>query len=74
MVNLKQIKITLDNLGVSSAKVEEAFSALEEQLNELNGISVQGRDTLDQMLGCMMGIEQILGIDEQNQPGRRMNR
>lgn len=74
MVNLKQVKVTLANLGVSSEKVDEAFSALEALLKELDTISVQGRDTIDQMLGCMMGIEQILGVDEQNQPGRRMNR
>ena len=75
MVNLKQIKSTLENLGVETEKVDAAISALEEQLSALNVISVNGRDIIDQMLGCMMGIEQILGIDEQNQNhGRRFNR
>lgn len=66
MVTLKQIKFTLQQLGVETDKVDIAMKTLEELSETLNGITVQGRDTIDQMLGCMMGIEQILGNEDQN--------
>ena len=71
MVNLKQLKYTLGNLGIESGKVDIAVSALEELGESLEKITVQGREAIDQMLGCMMGIEQIIGNDEgQNNRGR----
>lgn len=70
MVNLKQLKITLESLGQKTDKVGVAIAALEELANDLESVSVTGRDAVDQMLGCMMGIEQILG-KEDNKPGFR---
>ena len=61
MVNLKQIKITLLNLGIDASKIDDSISSLEQMREDLNAIPVQGRDIIDNMLGCMMGIEQILG-------------
>ena len=78
VVNLKQVKSTLANLGVETEKVDAAIFSLEEALNVLDDIPVHGRDTIDHMLGCMMGIEQILGIEEQNKQSppvpRQINR
>lgn len=65
MANLKQLKYTLGNLGIESGKVDVAISALEEVSESLEKITVQGREAIDQMLGCMMGIEQIIGNEEQ---------
>lgn len=65
MANLKQLKFTLNNLGIESGKVDVAISALEEVSESLEKITVQGREEIDQMLGCMMGIEQIIGNEEQ---------
>ena len=65
MANLKQLKFTLNNLGIESGKVDIAISALEEVSESLEKIAVQGREAIDQMLGCMMGIEQIIGNEEQ---------
>lgn len=65
MANLKQLKFTLNNLGIESGKVDVAISALEEVSESLEKITVQGREAIDQMLGCMMGIEQIIGNEEQ---------
>ena len=65
MANLKQLKFTLTNLGIESGKVDVAISALEEVSESLEKITVQGREAIDQMLGCMMGIEQIIGNEEQ---------
>ena len=65
MANLKQLKFTLNNLGIESSKVDVAISALEEVSESLEKITVQGREAIDQMLGCMMGIEQIIGNEEQ---------
>lgn len=71
MVNLKQIKVTLSNLGVETDKVDDAIKALEELNSVLDEKEVKGKDVLDQMLGCMLGIEQIIGNDEgQNNRGR----
>ena len=65
MANLKQLKFTLNNLGIESGEVDIAISALEEVGESLERITVQGREAIDQMLGCMMGIEQIIGNEEQ---------
>ena len=65
MANLKQLKFTLNNLGIESGKVDVAISALEEVSESLEKITVQGREAIDQMLGCMMGIEQIIGNEDQ---------
>lgn len=65
MANLKQLKYTLGNLGLSSEKVDAAMTALEELGEALEEISVKGREQIYQLLGCMMGIEQIIGNEEQ---------
>ena len=73
MANLKQLKFTLESLGQKSDKVDTAIASLEELGASLENVSVKGRDAVDQMLGCMMGIEQIIGNEDQSN-SRRFNR
>lgn len=70
MANLKQVKYTLEHLetvdGDASAEyVDKAIEALETAKEALNTISVRGRDNLDQLLGCMLGIDMILGNENE---------
>ena len=74
MANLKQLKFTLESIGQKSDKVDTAIAALEELSEALENVSVKGRDAVDQMLGCMMGIEQIIGNDNQSNNSRQFNR
>ena len=70
MVNLKQLKFTLESIGQKSDKVDTAIASLEELGASLENVSVKGRDAVDQMLGCMMGIEQIIGNEDQSNSRR----
>lgn len=70
MANLKQVKYTLENLDVidgdkSLKYVDTAIESLETAKEALNTISVRGRTNLDQLLGCMLGIDMILGINDE---------
>lgn len=69
MVNLKQVKYTLEHLDVidgdtSTQYVDEAIAALETAAEALNTIGVRGRENLDRLLGIMLGIDMILGNEE----------
>ena len=70
MANLKQVKYTLENLDIidgdnSTTYVVQAIEALEAASEALNTIAVRGKDNLDQLLGCMLGIDMILGKAEE---------
>lgn len=69
MTNLKQVKYTLEHIDIidgdnSTEYIDKAVEALETAAEALNTISVRGKDNLDQLLGCMLGIEMILGKEE----------
>lgn len=69
MTNLKQVKYTLEHIDIidgdnSTEYIDKAVEALETAAEALNTIAVRGRDNLDQLLGCMLGIEMILGKEE----------
>ena len=69
MVNLKQVKYTLEHLDVidgdtSTQYVDEAIAALETAAEALNTIGVRGLENLDRLLGIMLGIDMILGNEE----------
>ena len=69
MANLKQVKYTLEHLdaidGDTSVKyIDAAIESLETASDALNTISVRGRESLDMLLGIMLGIDMILGKDE----------
>lgn len=69
MANLAQVKYTLEHLEViggdnSSEHIDKAITELERAAAALNTITVQGRENLDSLLGCMLGIDMILGRDQ----------
>ena len=70
MANLKQVKYTLEHLDVidgdtSLEYVDKAIEALETASEALNTIGVRGRSNLDMLLGIMLGIDMILGKEEE---------
>ena len=70
MANLKQVKYTLENLDAidgdkSTEYVDKAIESLETAAEALNTISVRGRTNLDMLLGIMLGIDMILGNEEE---------
>lgn len=70
MANLKQVKYTLENLDVidgdkSTEYVDKAIESLETAAEALNTISVRGRTNIDMLLGIMLGIDMILGNEEE---------
>lgn len=69
MANLKQVKYTLEHLDVidgdtSTEYIDKAVEALETASEALNTIGVRGKNNLDMLLGCMLGIDEILGREE----------
>lgn len=44
-------------------KLYDAREIIKNALKEMDTLSVQGRDALDTLLGCMMGLESIVGKD-----------
>lgn len=71
--SLKQIIGALTDLFVLDGdkspillKLDEAREIIKTALSEMDGLSVQGRGALDTLLGCMMGLESIIGKDENN--------
>lgn len=69
MANLRQVKYTLENTDVvdgntSTQYIDEAIKSLETASDALNSISVKGRENLDKLLGIMLALDMILGIDE----------
>lgn len=69
MTNLKQVRYTLEHIDIidgdnSTEYIDKAVEALETAAEALNTIAVRGRDNLDQLLGCMLGIDMILGKEE----------
>lgn len=69
MANLKQVKYTLEHLDCvdgdcNTVYIDRAIESLETAAEALNTIAVRGRDNLDQLLGCMLGIDMILGNKE----------
>ena len=72
MANLKQVKYTLEHLDAidgdrSLDYINKAIESLETASEALNTISVRGRTNLDQLLGCMLGIDLILGKESEGE-------
>ena len=68
--SLKMIYDALDNLCVLEGdkapillKLDEARQFIKTALQDMDSLSVQGRGALDTLLGCMMGLESIVGKD-----------
>ena len=74
MVTIKEIKTALEELEIESGDkgikyIEDAIANLCTAKEALNTISVRGRSAVDTLLGCMMGIDMIIG-DEEETDGR----
>ena len=63
MVSLKQLIPALISLGVSAELIEEAILKLQEMLTNLDEVEVKGRQKVDTLLGCMIAIEAIIGLE-----------
>jgi gamma-glutamyl phosphate reductase len=71
MVTLYQIKDSLESIepcdGDASTKyIDDAIESLKMASEALNTISVRGRSDVDKLLGCMMGIDMIIGKEYGN--------
>lgn len=68
MVTLKEIKSALESFDsnegeASAAYIDEAIHCLQTAAEALNSIPVMGRVNVDKLLGCMLGIDLIIGED-----------
>lgn len=68
-ITLKHIIAALVSLDIPTESVDRAVSALEQMLQELDEVSVKGRQKVDTLLGCMMAIEAIIGKDGGDENG-----
>ena len=66
--SLKQIYDALNDLCVLDGdkapillKLDEASQFIKTALQDMDGLTVQGRGSIDTLLGCMMGLESIVG-------------
>ena len=71
MVNLLEIKKTIEALEYDGGDdplkyLENALDQLEIAYGAMNTISVCGRDNVDSLLGCMIGIEMIIGKEAED--------
>ena len=62
-ITLKNIIAALVSLNIPTESIDKSVSSLEEMLQELDEVSVKGRQNVDTLLGCMMAIEAIIGED-----------
>lgn len=71
--SLKQIIDALETLCVIEGdkapillKLDEAKQFIKTALQDMDGLSVQGRGALDTLLGCMMALESIVGKEKED--------
>ena len=66
MVTLVEIKKAIEEIEYACGDVpllylEEALDLLTTAYGAMNTVSVCGRDNIDSLLGCMIGLEMIIG-------------
>lgn len=64
MVNLEQIKTALSSIegGTEAEKyIDEAIDALKSASGAMGEIAVKGRENIDALFGCMIGIDLVIG-------------
>ena len=71
MVTIYEIRKALENLDAESGDkgleyIDEAIANLQDAEQALNTVSVRGRVAVDALLGCMMGIDLIIGKEGEN--------
>ena len=65
-VSLKKIHNALDKLDGAGDAIEEinnAMAYLHHAIDLMDDISVKGKDNIDALLGCIIGVEMIIGED-----------
>jgi len=65
-VSLKKIQNALDKLDGAGDAIEEinnAMAYLHHAIDLMDDISVKGKDNIDALLGCIIGVEMIIGED-----------
>lgn len=69
-ISLKKLKATLRNVdgegwdGLTMNYLDDAIDSLGKLSESLENVTVKGRDNLDALLGCMVGIDMIIGEEE----------
>lgn len=63
-ITLKQLITALACLGVSAEHIELTIAELRSLLAELDEVEVKGRQKVENLLGCMMAIEAIIGKED----------
>lgn len=69
-INLDVIKNSIRGVdgegwdGKTINYIDDAIEQLEKLQESLENVSVKGRKNLDALLGCMMGIDMIIGKEE----------
>lgn len=69
MVSLIEIKLALDGIQKEGGDdcvpyIDEAIERLKTAQEALNTVSVRGRHDVDALLGCMLGIDLIIGEEK----------
>ena len=69
MVSLNEIKNALDGIHTESGDdcarfIDEAIERLTTAQEALDTVSVRGRHDVDALLGCMIGIDLIIGEEK----------
>ena len=65
-ITLNQIIPVLETLGLGAGHVELAIAELHGLLAELDVVEVKGRENVENLLGCMVALEQIIGKEGDN--------
>ena len=70
MVSLQQLYSAVEKMKTVDGEthyvlenIESAIVSLKEAIDNMNELSVRGRDSVDTLLGCMLAVEAIIGED-----------
>ena len=78
MINLKQIRDTLSGINAvdgdtSTEHIDNAIENLNKAVEVMNTIAVRGKTDIDKLLGCMMGIEILIGGEKNGRCDNRQS-
>lgn len=65
-VNLVNLIASLESMNIDAERAKNAIGELHGLLSELDEVEVKGRKNVDALLGCMMGIDMIIGKEDGN--------
>lgn len=74
MYSLEQIRAAVDALetvdgekNLAVEKIDHAIVSLKMAQDELDGLAVKGRKTIDTLLGCMLAVDAVIGKEEKEE-------